>query len=217
MGPAPPTPAPSPPVVEVESAPASTLDEGDDADEDRSEVEAPPEEPEGTEDDALSEVENRKQEVADALASLTATTPGGLSGIGQGIGTLGGMGHGPFNGPRVSVVDSDTSVHGSLPKEAIRRVVRKHLNAYRRCYEQRLLQDPALEGKVVVKFVIAATGLVSQASIARALDAEVDRCVKNVTIRLRFPKPAGGGIVIVTYPFVFRTSAPTSPAPAPQP
>ena len=34
-------------------------------------------------------------------------------------------------------------------------------------------------------------------------DANVEACVQKVMMSLKFPKPRGGGIVVVTYPFVF--------------
>ena len=215
--PTPETPVSPPPVVDVAASPALANEEPEHDHPPGNEP--PPNEPDEAQDEQLSEVEQRRRDVADALASLTATSPGGLPSGGLGTGRLGGfgMGHGSLNGPRVSVTANDTNVHGSLPKEAIRRVVRANLNAYKLCYERRLLDDPTLEGKVLVKFVIAPSGLVANASIARGLEADVDRCVKKVTVRLRFPKPVGGGVVIVTYPFVFRTSATTAPPPAPSP
>jgi hypothetical protein len=33
---------------------------------------------------------------------------------------------------------------------------------------------------------------------------ELDRCINGVVARWRFPRPAGGGNVIVSYPFVLR-------------
>jgi hypothetical protein len=36
-------------------------------------------------------------------------------------------------------------------------------------------------------------------------NASVDGCIARAVQRMLFPKPKGGGIVIVSYPFVLRT------------
>lgn len=115
-----------------------------------------------------------------------------------------GMGHGSFHGPRVTVNGNDTEVRGGLSKDIIRRYVRKSLKDFKRCYEQRLVTDPTLEGRVVLRFVIATSGGVAQTNITEGLQDEVDRCIENVARRLVFPKPEG--VVIVNYPFVFENA-----------
>ncbi|MCA9550639.1 MAG: AgmX/PglI C-terminal domain-containing protein, partial [Myxococcales bacterium] len=62
-----------------------------------------------------------------------------------------------------------------------------------------------LSGKISVYFTIAPTGSVANASVRETTmnDANVESCVEKVMRSLQFPKPRGGGIVVVTYPFVF--------------
>jgi TonB family protein len=57
-----------------------------------------------------------------------------------------------------------------------------------------------------VQFTIAPTGHVIASEIARSTLANqaVERCVERAVRRWLFPKPRGGGIVLVRYPFVFR-------------
>src|SRR5437879_1938042 len=57
------------------------------------------------------------------------------------------------------------SPKGSLDKEVIRRVIRGHINEVKACYERRLTEKPALQGKVIVAFVVAASGDVSDSKI----------------------------------------------------
>lgn len=99
----------------------------------------------------------------------------------------------------------ETVVHGALPKPVIQRIVRNHHPQIKRCYERGLAQNPKLEGKVTVKFIISGTGNVQMAAIAASTlgDPGVENCVSQVVRRINFPAPQGGGIVIVTYPFSF--------------
>ena len=106
------------------------------------------------------------------------------------------------------VVPAKPTVRGSLDKEIIRRVVRKHRREIKYCYEQQLQKDENLAGKVTVKFTISATGKVVAATISRSTlnNTKVERCLTGKIKRWVFPKPEGGGIVIVTYPFDFSAS-----------
>jgi hypothetical protein len=94
---------------------------------------------------------------------------------------------------------------GGLDKEVIRRVIVKNVNQFRFCYERELQKRPALQGKVSVSFTIEASGAVKAATAEEDLgDPAVAKCIVERFKKLRFPKPLGGGIVKVTYPFVFK-------------
>jgi TonB family protein len=62
-----------------------------------------------------------------------------------------------------------------------------------------------MKGKVAVKFVITATGSVQTAKVdmSNLNNSAVEECVVVRVRSWEFPKPKGGGIVVVTYPFVF--------------
>lgn len=97
------------------------------------------------------------------------------------------------------------SVTGRLPPEAIQRVVRANQGRYRACYEDALLHNPTLEGRVAVDFVIGRDGSVAVAREGEGsslADAAVRACVVRAFAGLSFPEPAGG-VVHVTYPLVF--------------
>lgn len=96
---------------------------------------------------------------------------------------------------------------GTIDREAVGEVVRRHASQIRYCYQRELAKDPSLSGRVVVKFVIAGDGSVSTASVkSSSLDSSpVEQCLTGRVRRMRFPAPQGGGIVIVSYPFVFET------------
>jgi hypothetical protein len=130
-------------------------------------------------------------------------------GAGGGNGSGYGRGAGNFRGrdakvPRIRTGTAD--VRGSLSKEVIRRIIRRHINEVRFCYEQELNQRPDLQGRVAVKFIISPTGAVQNAMVASSDmgNPRVEGCIANSVKRWTFPAPEGGGIVVVTYPFVLQ-------------
>ena len=108
--------------------------------------------------------------------------------------------------PERAISDGEPGdVGGSLPREAIQQVVRRHVPEVRRCYERRLVARPDLEGTVTVSFVISATGAVERATVHRTTlnDAAVESCITTAVEGWTFPAPTGGGSIAVNYPFVF--------------
>ncbi|KIG17123.1 Von Willebrand factor type A domain protein [Enhygromyxa salina] len=129
---------------------------------------------------------------------------GGGGGTGAGYGRGSGAGFGG-RGVRVPAVrQAAATVSGSLDKDIIRRVVRSRINEVRHCYNAGLMRNPNLAGRVEVQFVIDERGSVDAASVASSSleDQQVATCIANATRRWRFPKPPGGGSVIVKYPFM---------------
>ena len=97
------------------------------------------------------------------------------------------------------------TTRGSLDKEIIRRVVRLHMNEVKYCYDQELVRKANLGGRVSVQFIIAATGQVINSFVQSTTmsNVRVEKCVVDAVKRWEFPKPTGGGIAIVSYPFNF--------------
>jgi hypothetical protein len=141
----------------------------------------------------------------------TAEGIGGLGTKGSGLGGSGyGRGAGYYGkkgGGVPGVGTADPIVLGALDKSIIDRIVKQNLPQIRYCYQQELNKNPKLFGKLVVKFVIAKDGSVSSASTKASTlkNPIVEQCVNSRFRRMRFPKPKGGGIVIVSYPFVFNS------------
>lgn len=145
----------------------------------------------------------------------------GGGGDGEGLGGMGtrdrggdgasGYGHkGGYAGDHMGRVPAEVTTEdpillGALDKSEIDRVIKQHLSQIRYCYQKELTRTPNLEGKVVMRFVIAKDGSVSQARVENTSmhNAVVENCLADRFMRFKFPRPAGGGIVIVTYPFVF--------------
>jgi TonB family protein len=139
--------------------------------------------------------------------------PGPLPTLGRAGGGPSGPSYGRDAGPwrhlpphkvvAIQAVSGPLTTRGSLDKEIVRRVVRTHLNEVRFCYEEALLRQPSLAGRVVVQFTIAPTGrvLVSALQSSTLASPAVEQCVVAATRRWTYPRPDGGGLVDVTYPF----------------
>jgi hypothetical protein len=127
---------------------------------------------------------------------------GGNDGVGPGYGDRGGRLRTRAASAPV-FVPSGPIVRGGLDKEIVRRVVRQHLNEVRFCYEQSLARRPSLAGRVVASFSIAPTGRVLSSVLQSSTLGEptVEACIVGAVRRWGFPAPAGGGVVIVSYPF----------------
>jgi len=101
------------------------------------------------------------------------------------------------------------TVRGAVSAEIIRRIVRRHINEVRYCYQVELQANPRLAGRMVVQFTIAATGqvVVSRVQTSTFNNSMVESCVAQAVRRWLFPKPAGGGVVVVSYPFTLVDSS----------
>jgi outer membrane biosynthesis protein TonB len=90
-----------------------------------------------------------------------------------------------------------------LEKPQIRGVINGAKARLSNCYASALGYDGSIV-QIIVSFTVAADGSVSEATGTG--DAEVVRCAAAVLRSLRFPKPLGGGLVRIHYPFNFRTA-----------
>jgi hypothetical protein len=130
---------------------------------------------------------------------------GGYAGYGTGVGGLGKKGDRDVN-----VATGTAVVMGSIDKELIRRVIQEHAAQIRYCYEQQLLINPKLQGKVAIKWIINGDGSASSPQVdgpATTLeDSKVHECMMSRITSWQFPKPKGGGIAVITYPWILRSS-----------
>ncbi len=138
---------------------------------------------------------------AEGLGGLGTKGRGsGSSGYGTGGGNFGAKGEGG-----IGRIGGDPIILGALDKSLIDQVIKRNMNQIRYCYQRELTKNPALGGKIVVKFVIAKDGSVSSASTKATTmnNKAVENCINGRFMRFKFPEPKGGGIVIVSYPFIF--------------
>jgi hypothetical protein len=138
------------------------------------------------------------------LGNLGTIGHGGGTGTGYGYGS----GSGLLGGRRASLPDvvvGSAQVRGALDKDLIRRVVRRHLNEVRYCYELELLRDPELRGRVETRFFILPDGTVASAATESSTfaDPAIGRCTAQAFRRWQFPRVPDGGLVEVKYPFDF--------------
>jgi hypothetical protein len=140
----------------------------------------------------------------------TAIGIGGLGtkGDGHGKGGAGDIDLGGRGKDETQFIPGKTTVVGGLSREVINRVIQRHYNEIKYCYEKELTKDPGLYGKVAVLFVIEGTGRVGDALVQEtSLSSDaVQGCMLSHVKRWVFPEPVGGGSVQVTYPYVFKAS-----------
>jgi hypothetical protein len=92
-----------------------------------------------------------------------------------------------------------------LAPDVIQRVIRQNFGRFKICYDARLRLNPALEGRVAVKFAIDRTGTVVMAADRGSdlPDAEVVSCIVRGFANLAFP-PSPDGYATVVYALVLR-------------
>lgn len=130
---------------------------------------------------------------------------GGLSG-GTGTGTQ--LSAGGTGASGLSLLDQESEVTGGLDKEIIAQFIRKNIGHILYCYERSLSANPNLFGKVSVKFTIGGKGNVETQKIGESTlrNGTVESCILEKISRWKFPEPKGGVQVVVTYPFLFKTT-----------
>ncbi len=147
---------------------------------------------------------------------------GGGRGEGIGLGNFGGLGHGAGTGTGQGIGngrgrlggghqvkspklrEGATQVNGRLPPEVIQRIVRQNFGRFRLCYENGMRNNPNLQGRVSVKFLIDRTGAVAFTGDGGSdlPDQSVVQCVVRGFGNLSFPQPEGGQVTVV-YPIMF--------------
>ena len=93
-------------------------------------------------------------------------------------------------------------------KETIRRIIRSHVDAVRKCYEAVMIEPPFPRGKVMARILISGAGSVTSTCVASTTlnRLEAERCIVDEALTWTFPKPLGGGVIVVDYPFVLEPS-----------
>jgi hypothetical protein len=178
--------------------------------------------PEGMADDKARSVTARDLDFPDdAIDNLDGDPPirswghFGSGGLGSGGGVVGGFGglgtggHAPARSGGPSLREGSVQVNGRLPPEVVQRIVRQNFGRFRLCYEQGLQSNPALTGRVTVKFQIDASGAVTNVADGGSdlPSTGTVACVVRGFTNLSFPQPEGG-IVSVTYPVHFSPAKP---------
>jgi tetratricopeptide (TPR) repeat protein len=162
---------------------------------------------------------------ASGLALSGIGDGGGGRGEGVGLGAIGTMGHGAGTGtgqgfgsgsgrlggthraspPAVRIGATDLGAGGGLPTEVVQRIVRQNYGRFRLCYEAGLRNNPNLQGRVTVKFIIDRAGAVSSVTNSGSdlPDPAVVQCVIRAYSGLSFPAPDSGQNMTVVIPITF--------------
>ena len=132
----------------------------------------------------------------------------GTKGGGRGAGGYGSIDLGGKGKDGTRIIPGKTTVVGGLDKDVIMKVIKRHQNEIKFCYEQELQKSPALGGKVAVAWTIDPTGGVSEANVSESSigNANVESCIVQRIRRWKFPEPQGGGVVNVTFPWIFKAA-----------
>jgi outer membrane biosynthesis protein TonB len=95
-------------------------------------------------------------------------------------------------------------IEGGMSREMVKRVIDQHLQEITYCYENALMSNPNLLGRMVFEWKILMDGRVGEIRIvASSVNShEIHDCIKSAIRSWQFPKPMGAEVV-VSYPFVF--------------
>ena len=102
-------------------------------------------------------------------------------------------------------------------KEQIQAVIAGNRERVRACYDAAQKNDPAIQGDLVVAFVINPDGSVKDAEVlaqeSEIHSPELDSCAIDVLKTLKFPPSSRGLESKVNFPFNFKPSPPAQPQP----
>lgn len=132
----------------------------------------------------------------------------GLGGGGHLKALGGGLGQGKVGSAGVNLIEEESEVVGGLDREIIAQYIKTKLGQILYCYERQLSATPDLFGKINVKFTIAGTGNVETQLIndTTLKNRSVENCILGKISKWKFPEPRGGTKVVVTYPFLFKST-----------
>jgi len=145
------------------------------------------------------------------------TGPGGGGPLGIGAlhtgdpsGRQGGIDLSTIKRKPIKLIDSCGvgCVVDNIDKRDVASVIHRNLPRFKHCYEHELNAYPDLRGKVAVRFMIGPMGSVLESNVQESTmdSSAVETCVVNVMKTLKFTAPKGGGVAVVTYPFVFASA-----------
>lgn len=100
----------------------------------------------------------------------------------------------------------ESKAKAGLLREEIQEIIRVHTPMIRYCFEREALRNPTLGGRIATEFEIREDGTVGEVKIVEntmGTDVVAD-CMQEVVHSFLFPKPVGGGTVVVHYPWMFR-------------
>ncbi|MDI1446358.1 AgmX/PglI C-terminal domain-containing protein [Polyangium sp. 6x1] len=147
------------------------------------------------------------------LAGCGATQPAGGSGQSEtggpsATGEQGSSDGKPSEGNLAEGKPKDPAtlpLSGTLSNEQIQAAVNENAKAFDSCYTLGADKDGKLSGTVTVQATVGPLGTVNVASVKESTvkNPKVGDCVRDAFKTVKFPRPAGGGTVMITYPMTF--------------
>ncbi|MEZ4338668.1 MAG: AgmX/PglI C-terminal domain-containing protein, partial [Sandaracinaceae bacterium] len=128
-------------------------------------------------------------------------SPTDIASLGADVTHPGAQAGGGLSGQQASVPRVGAPVpvvSGRLSAEVVRRIVRRHINEVRFCYERQLSATPTLAGSVTTRFTLSSTGAVSAASVTATTlnDTAAETCIADAIRRWTFPQPEAGEVSV---------------------
>ncbi len=138
--------------------------------------------------------------------SVTVSTAG--MGGKKSLSQFGSLRQGSTGQAGIGLIEDEIEVAGGLDREVIAQYIKSQLGYILYCYERQLSARPGLQGKVSVKFTIGGDGQVNTQRVNDSTmgDSSVEGCMLSKIAKWKFPAPKGGTQVIVTYPFLFKST-----------
>ena len=139
-------------------------------------------------------------------AGLTVNTQG--KGGGKNTHSFGSLAGGKVGSGGVGLIEDESEVTGGLDRDIIAQYIKSQLGQILYCYERQLSAQPDLFGKVAIRFEIGSAGEVTSQKIGDTTlkNSSVEGCILNRVAAWKFPAPQGGTKVLVTYPFLFKST-----------
>ena len=137
---------------------------------------------------------------------ITISTNGKAGG--QGTSGMGNLAGGKAGLGGVGLLEDEGEITGGLDRDIIAQYIKSQLGQILYCYERQLSANPDLYGKVAIKFTIAGDGGVETQRIGDTSlkNPTVEGCILQRVAKWKFPAPEGGTKVLVTYPFLFKST-----------
>ncbi|MBX2994844.1 MAG: TonB family protein [Bdellovibrionaceae bacterium] len=100
--------------------------------------------------------------------------------------------------------------NGGLHRSQIQSVIQTNISGVMNCYEEAERKTPGIAGRIKITFEVAADGRVRKTQISESSlkNKQAEDCVVAESKKWIFPKPVGGEIVEVHYPFAFEKNSP---------
>lgn len=138
---------------------------------------------------------SRKESIDDLLANVGRSDAADL------------VKRGAFVIQKPESIEGAASSNARRDNSAINAIVGTHKTSIRMSYEKYLKRDPALAGKITIRFTIAASGSVTKTEVVENTTGNGDLEEEIIRkIRMWQFEPVSDGDVSVTYPFVFSSA-----------